>query len=88
MSEVTIGRCEYCGAEHVPVIATPETDTYCIECHRLTRDNCNEAIKKIKEYQKIHKVKRERKNRSLYELKSNAEEAFSALAGQTISLDE
>ena len=46
MSEVTIGRCEYCGAEHVPVIATPETDTYCIECHRLTRDNCNEAIKK------------------------------------------
>lgn len=88
MSEVIIGRCEYCGAEHVPVIATPETDIYCIECHRLTRDNCNEAIRKIKEYQKIHKGKRVRTKKNLTELKADAEEALSALAGQTISLND
>lgn len=57
MSEVSIGRCEYCQKDNIPVIATSETDSYCIECHRLVRDNCNEAIRKIKEFQKKNKCR-------------------------------
>lgn len=87
MPEVSIGRCEYCQAENVPVIATPETDVICIECHRLTRDNCNEAIRQIKEFQKEHKVRATKKQESLDELRAKAENALSALAGEKITLD-
>lgn len=87
MSEVGIGRCEYCGRENVPVIATPETDVYCIECHRLTRDNCNEAIREIKDFQKGHKIRTPRKKESLDELRANAEKALFKLAGEKNSLD-
>lgn len=87
MSEVSIGRCEYCQKDNVPVIATSETDLYCIDCHRLVRDNCNEAIRKIKEFQKEHKCGTSRR-KDIAELKADAENALFALTGQRISLDD
>ena len=48
-SEIMIGKCEYCQADRVPVMSTSEKGFYCIECIRLTRDNCNSAIKQLKQ---------------------------------------
>lgn len=87
MTKVSIGKCEYCGEENVPVISTPETDTYCINCHRLVRDNCNDAIRKIKEFQKEHKCGTSRK-KDITVLKADAENALFALTGQRIPLDD
>ena len=48
-NETIIGKCEYCQADRVPVISTSEMGFCCIECMRLTRDNCNTAIKQLKQ---------------------------------------
>lgn len=48
-------QCDYCGREVEDTESTSEVGHYCIDCHRLTRDNCNEAIRELK------RRKRERK---------------------------
>lgn len=87
MSDVSIGRCEYCGKENVPVTSTPETDIYCIDCFRLTRDNCNSAIREIKEFQKNNKIRPTKRNKTVDDYRLEAEAALSALAGQSITME-
>ncbi len=86
MSDVSIGTCSYCGSQNVPIVATPETGLYCIECHRLTRDNCNDAIRKIKRFQKLSNFASERKDLQK-DYKEEAEKALFDLCGEHISLD-
>ena len=72
IEDVEIGTCAYCKTENVPVTSTSETDTRCIECMRLTRDNCNEAIRKLKDFPKVKDYIHEKmNNKSLTDLKKH-----------------
>lgn len=84
-SDIGIGECVYCHATNVPVTSIPETDVLCIDCMRLTRDNCNSAIKALSNFK--NKGDKKKSNKTLEELKEDAEKALFKLTGQQIKLD-
>jgi len=86
-SHVYIGDCVYCGAKDVPLTSTSETDVICIDCMRLTRDNCNTAIKELSQFSKNNHIKNQCKKESLDDLKAKAEDALFKMTGQHIELD-
>ena len=72
--EVEIGTCEYCQAEKVLVCSTPEKETLCEDCHKLTIKNCKDAIQSIKNCKKKSKTKMQQETPE--ELKRKANEAI------------
>lgn len=77
MSFVSIGDCGYCLVKDVPVTSTPETDILCIDCLRLTRDNCSKAIRELSEFSMTNNTKPRKMEKSI--MSASQEDAFGLL---------
>lgn len=78
MCDISIGRCVYCLTENIPVYSTPERESQCEDCHRLTINNCKTAIAEIQKYKSMNKAKGKPK-KSLAELEKAKDDALARL---------
>lgn len=79
MYGVTMEKCDYCGTEVDFTESTSEVGAYCIDCHKLAIDNCQEAIRIIMQKRKDNKSKPDKSKTSTEHLEKQMNDSLADL---------